>query len=82
MKARLKVVAGYFQFGSDYLGEGEWEGNSLLLVVSMATHHTVQMNSLSGGTAELDDMEECAAFRANHKSCNIVFLSYILEGLF
>lgn len=43
---------------------------------------TVQMNSLSGGTAELDDMEECAAFGANHRSCNIVFLSYILEGLF
>lgn len=33
LKLRLKLAAGYFQFGSDYLGEGEWQGNSLLPVV-------------------------------------------------
>lgn len=48
LKVGPKLASGYFQFGSDYLAEREWHGNSLLTVVSTATQHTVQMNCLSG----------------------------------
>lgn len=48
LKVRSKLASGYFQFGSDYLAEREWQGNSLLTMVSTATQHTVQMNCLSG----------------------------------
>lgn len=48
LKVGPKLASGYFQFGSDCLAEREWQGNSLLIVVSMATQHTVWMNCLSG----------------------------------
>lgn len=56
LKVGLKLVTGYFQFGSDYLGEGEWQGNSLLPVIQMATNRTVQMNILAEATLNLQSL--------------------------
>lgn len=46
----LKLVAGYFQFGSDYLGEGEMAGQFTSGGLNGHSPYTVQMKSVSGAT--------------------------------